>query len=95
MTLEFEVPAPRDVSRANKTLVYISGLHSPYSVSIDSINLTLNDDVERFTTEFPFELGFNNGLTIAVVVNGYARKFTSVADVAKAVEYGPALIEVD
>ena len=91
MTLIFE--AARPVDPKSNEVAYISGLSFPYIVPISDAKY--ENGVTRFKAEFPFDLGFNNGLTIAAVINKTHPKFESSTDVAKATVYGPGLIEVD
>ncbi|KAL2392330.1 hypothetical protein ABEF95_004767 [Exophiala dermatitidis] len=87
-----------------------SGKYSKYS-SIDGLSLVLinqqnvpvveplgqpqvgHDGTVTFSANFPFSQFKMHGLTIAVVAEGSS--FATVADVAKATVFGPALIEVD
>lgn len=78
---------------ARPEVAYISGLSFPYIVPITDAKC--ENRVTRFKAEFQFHLGFNNGLTIAAVINTTDVKFESSTDVAKATVYGPGLIEVD
>jgi hypothetical protein len=83
------------VGAGNATLVYISGQNLPYSVPIS--NATTAGGKTTFSAPFPFRSGaFDRGLTIgAAVVGGVGQKFNSTAEVAAAMLFGPALIEVD
>lgn len=91
MTLDFQ--ASGRVDAATNQVAYISGLSFPYIVAITDAEY--EDDVTRFKAEFPFDLGFNNGLTIAAVINKTDAEFEASTDVANDTVYGPALIEVD
>lgn len=57
-------------------------------------NVVIKSNKVEFTVKFPFDgVTFGNGLTIAVLATGPAA--TSVDDVAKATQFGPALIEIN
>lgn len=81
------------VSVANVTLVYISGQNLPVSVPIS--NVTVTGGKSTFEAPFPYDSGFNRGLTIGALVGGAGKVFNSTAEVAAATFFGPALIEVD
>jgi hypothetical protein len=81
------------VSAANATLVYISGQNLPVSVPIS--NVTMAGNKTTFAASFPYQSGFDRGLTLGALVAGANKRFNSTADVAASTLFGPALIEVD
>ncbi|KAE9362549.1 late sexual development protein [Stipitochalara longipes BDJ] len=81
------------VSAANATLVYISGQNLPFSVPISNVSVT--GGKTTFAACFPYDNGFNRGLTIGALVAGAGKTFNSTAEVAAATLFGPALIELD
>jgi len=81
------------VNAANSTLVYISGQNLPVSVPITNVSMTGGRTM--FAASFPYDSGFNRGLTLGALVAGASRTFNSTAQVAAATLFGPALIEVD
>ncbi|KAG0649388.1 hypothetical protein D0Z07_4423 [Hyphodiscus hymeniophilus] len=81
------------VSASNATLVYISGQNLPVSVPISNVNT--QNGTSFFFAPFPYDAGFNRGLTIGALVAGANMQFNSTADVAAATMFGPALIEVE
>ncbi|KAH8790459.1 late sexual development protein [Hyaloscypha sp. PMI_1271] len=87
----FSVPGA--VSAANATLVYISGQNLPVSVPIS--NVTMAGNKTTFAASFPYQSGFDRGLTLGALVAGANKMFNSTADVAASTLFGPALIEVD
>jgi hypothetical protein len=81
------------VSAANATLVYMSGQSLPVSVPIG--NVTVTGGKMTFEAPFPYDSGFNRGLTIGALVAGVGKTFNSTDGVAEATLFGPALIEVE
>lgn len=81
------------VSAANATLVYISGQNLPVSVRVS--NVTMAGNKTTFAASFPYQSGFDRGLTLGALVAGANKRFNSTADVAASTLFGPALIEVD
>lgn len=81
------------VSASNATLVYISGQNLPVSVPISNVNT--QNGTSYFFAPFPYDAGFNRGLTLGALVAGANAQFNSTANVAAATLFGPALIEVD
>ncbi|KAL8676207.1 MAG: hypothetical protein Q9224_007311, partial [Gallowayella concinna] len=77
------------------SVVYLSGQNLPVTVPVlDYYQVSGAPGLGIFTADFPFEAGFSNGLTIAVVVNGKG-PFASVDAVANATVAGPAFIQVN
>jgi hypothetical protein len=91
-TLIFSVSGP--LNAANATLVYITGQNLPVSVPIVNVSSVANGST-TFAASFPFDSGFNRGLTIGALVAGTGKTFNNTAEVAAATLFGPALIEVD
>ena len=85
----FSVTGTIDASKVS--LAYVSGQNLPNTVPIT--NPTLQDGKSMFYADFPFDLGFARGLTLAAPVKGTTNNFTSVLDVAAATLYAPALLE--
>lgn len=90
MTLEFSVPGK--VSPDANSIVYLSGQNLPLTVPISAVRESAG--MYHFEASFPFESGFANGLTIAALVKGAGKTFTSNDAVAADTVYGPGLIEV-
>lgn len=90
MTLTFSVVGP--VDKKQNSIVYLSGRNLPVTVPISSP--IEHNGTTHFEADFPFDLGFANGLTIAALVNTTGRLFTDEG-VATATLYGPGLILVD
>ncbi|KAL8735759.1 MAG: hypothetical protein Q9166_000622 [cf. Caloplaca sp. 2 TL-2023] len=76
------------------SVVYLSGQNLPVAVPILNYDRVRGSSYETFQAEFPFEAGFANGLTIAVVVLGKG-PFANAAAVADATLAGPVVIEVN
>jgi len=74
------------------SLVYINQQNTPIVLPISGAQN--NGGTVTFSANFPFSENLMNGLTIAAVTSN-AGPFASVADVAKATLFGPALIEVN
>lgn len=81
------------VTEGGNSLVYISGQNTPLTVPI--AHTAWDGKATTFEADFPFDLGFARGLTLAVVVNGVDGVYQTYADVAAATLYGPGNIEVD
>lgn len=77
---------------ANASVAYISGQNLPVVVPITGS--AVNNNRTYFFASFPYDAGFNRGLTLGALVKGGAVLNTSAA-VANATIAGPALIELD
>lgn len=81
-----------DVTEGANSIAYISGQNLPVVVPIS--NVATDGSMTTFCAEFPYDAGFNRGLTLGALVKG-SGPFNSSAAVAAATVNGPALIEVD
>ncbi|KAL8710592.1 MAG: hypothetical protein Q9220_004816 [cf. Caloplaca sp. 1 TL-2023] len=91
-TIFFRAAGPVDPK--NQSVVYISGQNLPVTVPISQIFQPPGSGETVVRADFPFDLGFANGLTIAAIVNG-ASNLQNPDAVAAATIYGPGLIEVN
>lgn len=90
-TLKYSVPGTLNADEVE--IVYISGLNIPISVPITGAYS--KDGCTYFSAAFPYDAGFDRGLTVGALVSGTKHNFATATDVAAVTINGPALIEVN